>query len=500
MELDFEQLSAGPLLLIAAAAVATLLVLILGLKLHALIALVIVSIGTAFATRIPPAEIMDVILGGFGETLGEIALLIAFGVMFARLLETSGGSLAMSNYLIDKLGEKRAPLALGLASLLFGFPIFFDAAFMVMLPLYLAVARRLGGSMLLYVLPPAAALSTMHVFMPPHPGVVTAGVLLGADVGIVMILGLLIAIPTWFLSGYLYGTWIGKRIVLPIPEALMGGPKMEEEIEDAQDPSAGGGPTAGGPGTGAGSGAGGTLVQDPPRRKTPVKAPPRVGTLFALLLLPLVLIFMNTLTTTLAKTGAVDPDATWVPILQLIGSIPVALMITVLASMWALGTRRGQTRRLIEDMLDNALKPIAPVLLVTGAGGMFSAVLIVSGIGDALADTLEATGLPLVAAVFLITAIMRIALGGTTIAITTAAGLLGASIVDAGLSPVQTAAVVLVMAGGSAVLPHVNDASFWLVGRLLGMNVIQTLKTWTVLKTLLGTIGALFASAIFYLA
>ncbi|RYF45753.1 MAG: GntP family permease, partial [Comamonadaceae bacterium] len=249
MELDFEQLSAGPLLLIAAAAVATLLVLILGLKLHALIALVIVSIGTAFATRIPPAEIMDVILGGFGETLGEIALLIAFGVMFARLLETSGGSLAMSNYLIDKLGEKRAPLALGLASLLFGFPIFFDAAFMVMLPLYLAVARRLGGSMLLYVLPPAAALSTMHVFMPPHPGVVTAGVLLGADVGIVMILGLLIAIPTWFLSGYLYGTWIGKRIVLPIPEALMGGPKMEEEIEDAQDPSAGGGPTAGGPGT-----------------------------------------------------------------------------------------------------------------------------------------------------------------------------------------------------------------------------------------------------------
>lgn len=131
---------------------------------------------------------------------------------------------------------------------------------------------------------------------------------------------------------------------------------------------------------------------------------------------------------------------------------------------------------------------------------MFSAVLIVSGIGDALADTLEATGLPLVAAVFLITAIMRIALGGTTIAITTAAGLLGASIVDAGLSPVQTAAVVLVMAGGSAVLPHVNDASFWLVGRLLGMNVIQTLKTWTVLKTLLGTIGALFASAIFYLA
>lgn len=130
-----------------------LLLLILAVKMHALMALVIVSVGTAVATRIPVGDIMDVILGGFGETLGEIALLIAFGVMFARLLETSGGSMALSNFLIDKLGEKRAPLALGIASLLFGLPIFFDAAFMVMLPLYLAVARRLGGSMLMYVLP-----------------------------------------------------------------------------------------------------------------------------------------------------------------------------------------------------------------------------------------------------------------------------------------------------------------------------------------------------------
>ncbi|OZC73991.1 permease [Rhodococcus sp. 06-462-5] len=498
MELEFAQLSAGPLLVIAVAAVAALLVLILAFKLHALIALVIVSIGTAFATRIPPSEIMDVILGGFGETLGEIALLIAFGVMFARLLETSGGSLALSNFLIDKLGEKRAPLALGLASLLFGFPIFFDAAFMVMLPLYLAVARRLGGNMLLYVLPPAAALSTMHVFMPPHPGVVTAGVLLGADVGLVMLLGLLVAIPTWFLSGYLYGSWIGKRIDLPIPEALMGGPQVDPRPDttttaghDSSDGSGGPAPTDGG---------GRTSVATAPRRTLVTQDAPSVGTMFALLFLPLILIFLNTLTTTLAKTGSIDAEAAWVPILQLIGSIPVALMITVLAAMWALGIRRGQTRNVIEDMLDNSLKPIAPVLLVTGAGGMFSAVLIVSGIGDALADTLESTGLPLVAAIFLITAIMRVALGGTTIAITTAAGLLGASIVDSGLSPVQTAAAVLVMAGGSAVLPHVNDASFWLVGRLLGMNVIETLKTWTVLKTLLGTIGALFASGIFYLA
>jgi GntP family gluconate:H+ symporter len=364
--------------------------------------------------------------------------------------------------LIDKLGEKRAPLALGIASLLFGLPIFFDAAFMVMLPLYLAVARRLGGSMLMYVLPPAAALSTMHVFMPPHPGVVTAGVLLGADVGLVMLLGLLIAIPTWLIAGMLYGTFIGKRIVLPIPELIAGGPMIDDDSEGAQNP-------------------------------------PKVITLLGLLFLPLVLIFGNLLATTLAKTGSVDKDATWVGALQLIGSIPIALLITVLVSSWLLGLRRGRSREVVEDLLDKSLKPIASVLLVTGAGGMFSAVLMLSGIGDALADTLQASGLPLAVAVFFISGMMRMALGGTTIAITTAAGLLGGVIMDSGLSPLQNAAIVLVLAGGSAILPHVNDPTFWLIGRLLGMDVIQTLKTWTVLKTLMGTVGAVFASAVFYL-
>ncbi|WP_461189978.1 GntP family permease [Arthrobacter sp. Z4-13] len=222
--------------------------------------------------------------------------------------------------------------------------------------------------------------------------------------------------------------------------------------------------------------------------------------MIGLLLLPLTLILLNTVSTTLGRIGAVDKDATWVAVCKLIGSIPIALLITVLACVVVLGLKQGRTATMIEDMLDNSLKPIAPVVLVTGAGGMFSAVLMTSGIGDALAESLRSTGLPLVLAVFVITAVMRIALGGTTIAITTAAGLLGASIAGAGFNPLQTAALVLVMAGGSAVLPHVNDASFWLIGRLLGMTVIETLKTWTVLKTLLGTVAAIFASIVFYMA
>lgn len=333
-----------------------------------------------------------------------------------------------------------------------------------MLPIIFTVARRVGGGVLLYALPAGAALTTMHVLLPPHPGAVAATILLGADVGLVILVGLVVAIPTWWVAGYLYGTWIGRRIVLPVPDVLMGGPQT-----DAADA--------------AGRGA-----------------PPKVRTLLLLLLLPLVLIFLNTAVTTAARTGAVSEDATWVHLLQLVGSTPIALLLTVLVASWALGTKRGTSRVVVEDLLDNALKPIAPVLLITGAGGMFGGVLIASGIGDALSVTLQDTGLPLILAVFVISAVIRVALGTATVAITTAAGLLSSSVVAADLNPVQAAAMVIVLAGGSSVLSHVNDASFWLIGKLLGMSVTQTFQTWTVVKTLVGTVAASLATVIYVVA
>ncbi|MEO9324816.1 gluconate:H+ symporter [Nocardioides sp. C4-1] len=459
---DAQTLGSGPLLLIAAGAIAALLVLIISVKLHPLIALVIVSIATAFATGIAADEVLDVLVDGFSSTLGEVALLIGFGAMLARLVETSGAAEALSDALIDRLGESRAPLALGIASLIFGFPIFFDAAFMVMLPIIFTVARRVGGGVLLYALPAGAALTTMHVLLPPHPGAVAATILLGADVGLVILVGLVVAVPTWFVAGYAYGTWIGRRIVLPVPEVLMGGPRV-----DSADPE---------------------------------MPPVRVRTLILLLLLPLGLIFLNTAATTATRTGAIDGEATWVALLQLVGSTPLALLITVLVASYVLALRRGESRRAVEDLLDNALRPIAPVLLITGAGGMFGGVLIASGIGDALSETLQDTGLPLVVAVFLIAAVIRVALGTATVAITTSAGLLSSSIVEADLNAVQAAAVVIVLAGGSSVLSHVNDASFWLIGKLLGMSVVETFKTWTVIKTLVGVIAALLGSLVYLVA
>ncbi|WP_075334444.1 gluconate:H+ symporter [Pseudonocardia sp. Ae717_Ps2] len=457
-------LSTGGLLSIAVGAIAVLLVAIIRFKVHPLLALIVVSAATAFAARIPPGAVLDVLVDGFGTTLGEVALLVGLGAMFGRLAETSGAARALSDALVARFTEQRAPLALGVVSLLFGFPIFFDAAFMVMLPIIFTIARRVGGGVLIHALPAAAALSTVHVFLPPHPGAVAATVLLGADVGLVILIGVLVAVPTWYLGAYLYSVWIGQRIVLPVPDLLTGGPLVDHAADGTAPPP-----------------------------------PPRPGTVVALLLLPLVLIFANTTVATLGKTGTIDHAAAWAEIVMFIGSTPIALLITVLIASHVLGTRRGQPAAVVEDLLDNALKPIASVVFITGAGGMFGAVLIASGIGDALAKTLSATGLPVIVSVFAVSAILRIALGTATVTITTAAGLLGASVVAAGLGPVQTVAVVLALAAGSSIFPHVNDASFWMIGRLLGMDVPTTFRTWSVIKTLISLVGFTLACAVFAL-
>jgi GntP family gluconate:H+ symporter len=209
-----------PLLLIAAAAVGVLLLLIIKVKLHAFVALVLVSLLTAIATRIPLAEIVPTAVEGFGTTLGSVALLVGLGAMIGRLLEVSGGAQVLADTLIRRFGEQRAPLALGVAGLIFGFPIFFDAGLVVLLPIVFSVARRLGGSVLLYAMPVAGAFAVMHAFVPPHPGPVAAAQLIGADIGLVLLFGLVIGIPTWILGGYWFGTWVGRRYDLPVPDIL----------------------------------------------------------------------------------------------------------------------------------------------------------------------------------------------------------------------------------------------------------------------------------------
>jgi gluconate:H+ symporter, GntP family len=487
----------GVMLAIAGAAVVLLLFLIIKLKMHAFISLVLVSILTALATRIPLGDIPDALMYGFADTLGEVALLVAFGAMLGRLLEVTGGAQVLADTLIARFGERRAPLALGVASLIFGFPIFFDAGLVVFLPIILVVARRFGGSLLLYALPAAGAFAAMHALVPPHPGPVAAAEPLGAPVGLLLIVGLLVAVPSWFIGSYLYAMWAGKRVEVPVPAFLGDNPEEDRWLESHRG-NGGAAPAAGAGGSGGSSAGTATAVGEGGTTTGTVVRPPSFGTVVGVLLIPLVLISLETVLDTVSSAGIVSEGAAWVEALRLIGQTPVALLITVLVAIGVLGTR-GRSMADVEHLLNSALAPICAIILITGAGGMFGGVLELSGIGGSLADSLDSLGLPVILAAFLISTGLRVAQGSATVALTTAAGLVAPAVRAEGLDDFHLVLLVIAIAAGATVLSHVNDSGFWLVSRFFGMDEKTTLKTWTVMETTLGLTAFAISLVLWYL-
>lgn len=321
-----------------------------------------------------------------------------------------------------------------MAALLFGFPIFFDAGLVVFLPIVFTVARRMGGSLLTYGLPVAGAFAVMHAFVPPHPGPVAAAELIGADIGLVLLFGLLIGLPTWYLGAYLFGTWAGSRYHVGVPDLLSAGSAPQPAAAAAAGPAAGSRRVSGGT---SGSGSETVVEGTSPAPADPSPAartgsgtagPPPFGTVIALLLLPLVLIFFNTGMNTLVTVGAVDEESFVARAATLVGATPVALLITVLVASYVRGSRRGTDGR--GRVGNSALGPVCAIILITGAGGMFGGVLRASGIGQALADVLADLGLPVIVAAFVISVLLRVAQGSATVALTTAAGLI-APVVEA---------------------------------------------------------------------
>lgn len=442
------------LLLIAAAAVAVLLFLIMKVKLHAFVSLVLVSAVTAVAAGIPLADVPDALLSGFSSTLGSVALLVALGVMIGRLLEITGGAQVLADTLINRFGAKRAPLALGVAALIFGFPIFFDAGLVVFLPIIYTVARRFGGSVLLYALPTAGAFAAMHAIVPPHPGPVAATELLGGDIGTVLIVGVPVAVVSWFVGAYLVGTALGRRIDVALVDVIAG-PQVGGSDSDSE----------------------GTKASRFPA--------PKFITVLLILLTPLVLISLNTGVNTLSSAGVIDGDAKWAAALTLIGQTPIALLITLLLTLCLLAPGRFPIGEASKYM-DSALGPICSIILITGAGGMFGGVLRASGIGQSLTSSLSGLGLPIIVQAFLIATALRVAQGSATVALTTTAGLISVQVAEQDLSSFKIALLVFALAAGATVLSHVNDSGFWLVSRFFGMDEKTTLKTWTVMETTLG--------------
>ena len=441
------------LILIMVAAIITLLVLIIRFKVHAFVALLIVSLLTALAAGISVDKILPTLLGGFGSTLASVALLVGLGAMIGRMLEITGGAKVLADTLINKFGEEKAPFALGIAALLFGFPIFFDAGLVVMLPIVFSVAKQFGGSVLRYAFPVAGAFAVMHAFLPPHPGPVASGDLLGVNMGLLVLVGLICAIPTWYIGTYLFSKFISKRVYVELPKAFLSTASITE---------------------------------------TSVQTPPSFGRVLLVLLLPIFLILFDTGLNTLSVAKVVDGSALWVQSLRLVGKTPVALLITLIIAILLLRGERSYEQ--IESICNSALGPICSIILVTGAGGMFGGALRASGIGDEISKMLSDTGMPVVVAAFIIAMAMRVAQGSATVALTTAAALIAPTVAaSTDLPPFDLCFIVISIASGATVLSHVNDSGFWLMSRFLEMDTKTTLKTWTMLETSIGVVGFVIA-------
>jgi GntP family gluconate:H+ symporter len=449
------------LITIALAAIAVLLFLIIRVRLHAFFALIVVSMATGLAAGIGIGDVVDVVIAGFSSTVGAVALLVGFGAVLGRLVEMTGGAQVLADKMLARFGEEKAPLALAVASLFYAFPIFLDAGFIVMLPIIYTVARRLGGSFMLYVLPSIGAFLMMHALTPPHPGPTAAATVMGADIGLVVVVALLVGLPTWYIAGYRLSLIIAKRFPdTPVPN-ILGDPKEYSEEER-----------------------------------------PGFWTVILVLLLPLVLIFFNTVFSTLEANGTVSDSNFFFGLSRLIGTTAVALLIASLLAMVLLyivprhsnGEKIGG---LLEDLVDDALAPVCSIILITGAGGAFGRILTETGIGQTVADGLDAMGLPIMLAGFMVAIAFRVAQGSATVAATTAGSIMAPAVTSMDVTGIALAAVVVGITAGSITFSHVNDSGFWLIGRFCGFDTVTTLKTWSVIGTAIGFMAFALAYVVF---
>jgi GntP family gluconate:H+ symporter len=443
------------LLMIAVLGVVLLLLMVIKAKIQPFVALLVVSLLVALASGIPTGEVMKVMTAGMGGVLGSVTIIIGLGAMLGRMIEHSGGAESLAQRFSKALGPKHTVAALTIAAFILGIPVFFDVGFIILAPIIYGFAKVAKVSPLKFGLPMAGVMLAVHVALPPHPGPVAAAGLLNADIGWLTIIGLAICIPVGVI-GYFTAKHLNRKTY----------PLSIEVLEQLQ-----------------------LAAPEPaPEGKAPLSDrinPPGAGLVAALIVIPIAIIMLGTVSATLLEPGSALRDT-----LSLLGSPAVALMIALLLAFYFLAIRRGWSLQHTSDVMGGALPTAAVVILVTGAGGVFGKVLVESGVGKALADVLTTIGLPLIPAAFIISLALRASQGSATVAILTTGGLLSEAV--SGLNQLQLVLVTLATCFGGLGLSHVNDSGFWIVTKYLGLSVADGLKTWTVLTTILGLSGFLF--------
>lgn len=433
------------LIIAAIIGLAILLVLIIKFKVHAMLSILIGAVAIGLIAGMPFDEIVTAVDDGIGNTLKGIALLVGLGSMFGAILEASGGAQTLAVTMVKRFGDEKAAWALGITGLVISIPVFFDAGLIILIPLAFSLAKKTNKSSLFYAIPLLAGLAVGHAFIPPTPGPVLVATMLNVELGWVILVGIICGFFAMIVAGPVWGSICGKKYFVPIPEQVAN----QEEMDESKLPG--------------------------------------FATVVTIIMIPLVLIILKSVAGVIPALQGVQP------VLNFLGQPFVALLLATLAAMFLLGTRHGYTLPELEKILTKSLEPTGLILLVTACGGVLRYILQYSGLGEVIGNAVASVNLPIVIVAFLVAALVRICVGSATVAMTMAAGIIAAMPEVAGLSPMYLACVVAAVAGGATVCSHFNDSGFWLVRSLLGLDEKTTLKTWTIMETLVGGTGFIVA-------
>ena len=449
-----EALALDPVRLMIAAAVGLviLLVLIIKFKIQAMVSILIGAIAIGLLAGMPFEDIITAVNDGIGNTLKGIALLVGLGSMFGAILEVSGGAQSLAVTMVKYFGDKKAAWALGITGLVIAMPVFFDAGLIILIPLAFSLAKRTNRSSLFYAVPLLAGLAVGHAYIPPTPGPVLVANLLGVELGWVILVGIACGVVAMIAAGPIWGSICGNRYNIPVPEHVAN----QEDFDESKLPS--------------------------------------FWTIVCIILIPLILIILDSV------SGVVPAFGGLAPVFAFLGEPFVALLIATVAAMAILGMRHGYTLKNKKKVMTKSLEPTGLILLVTACGGVLRYMLQYSGLGDVIGNAVASANLPIVVVAFVVAALVRICVGSATVAMTMAAGIIAAMPGISDLPPLYLACTTAAVAGGATVCSHFNDSGFWLVKSLVGMDEKTTLKTWTVMETLVGGVGFLVALVISFFA
>ncbi|MFH7600358.1 gluconate:H+ symporter [Streptomyces racemochromogenes] len=428
------------------AGIAVIVLLITRFRLHAFLALTVGSLALGTLAGAPVDRTLASFTAGLGSTVAGVGVLIALGAVLGGLLAGSGGADAIVDTILARARGRAMPWAMVLIASVIGLPLFFEVGIVLLVPVVLLVARRGGHSPMRIGIPALAGLSVMHGLVPPHPGPLVAVDALHADLGVTLALGVLVAVPTVVVAGPLFARYAARRVDVPLPPEAETAPPAPE--------------------------APGTAVRRP-----------RFGAAVCTVLLPVVLMLGKAL----ADIAVDDPADGLRRFADVAGSPLVALLAAVLTGMFTLGRAAGFTRDRLAATVERSLAPIGGVLLIVGAGGGFKQTLIDAGVGRMVLDLSRDWAVPTLLLAWLIAVAIRLATGSATVATISASGLVAP--LAAGLPTAQTALLVLAVGAGSLFFSHVNDAGFWLVKEYFAMSVGQTVRTWSVMETIISVVG-----------